>query len=293
MAGMNNAGHLQRVNADISPEALEEILARDGGLVLEGILSREDVAAINAELDVEMGPMPEGNWAAASEDWIAEFQGYKTKRLQHCVRYSPTYRERFLDNEVIARHVATILDIPVNTASLFASQAIEICPGEKAQALHRDAEPFHRKLGTFNGAGPELVMNTLLALTDITEEIGATRVVPGSHRWADFETIAEPRQTVPATMQAGDALLLTGRLVHGGGANSTANRSRRVISTSWSLGFFKSEEAWHVAVPFEEARQYPARVQRYLGLYSPSYQAEQPGFLWRVDAKPLEEHLHL
>lgn len=94
-------------------------------------------------------------------------------------------------------------------------------------------------------------------------------------------------------MRAGDALLLTGRLVHGGGANTTANRSRRLISTSWSLGFFKSEEAWHIAIPLEEARHYPARVQRYLGLYSPSLLGELPGFLWRVDAKPLEEHLQL
>jgi hypothetical protein len=53
------------------------------------------------------------------------------------------------------------------------------------------------------------------------------------------------------------------------------------------------EEAWPFAIPVEEVRTYPTQVQAHLGFRSPSYRGEEPGFLWRVDARPLEEHLKL
>lgn len=266
---------------------------RDGGVILEGILSSQDVNAINAELESELGPLPEGNWAIDAETWIAEFQGYKTKRLQHCVRHSKTYREKFIAGPAMTAFVSSALNGQPGSQSLFASQAIEIWPGEKAQILHRDAAPFYERLALPMVGTPEILVNSLLALTDITEEMGATRVIPGSHAWVDRDRIGLPEETIAATMRAGDVLLLGGRLIHGGGANSTKDRSRRVISTSWNLSFFKSEEAWHEAIPLDQARHYPEIVQRYLGLFSPCYNDEEPGFLWRVDSKPLQEHLGL
>ena len=58
-------------------------------------------------------------------------------------------------------------------------------PGEKEQVLHRDIGiwPFIQKMGK---AAPEVMVSILLALSDFTEEVGATRVIPGSHLWDDF-----------------------------------------------------------------------------------------------------------
>jgi ectoine hydroxylase-related dioxygenase (phytanoyl-CoA dioxygenase family) len=284
---------IARLPSSSDPQLVLDHLKRDGGVVLEGVIIAEEVAAINAEMDVELGPLPAGNWAVDSETWIAEFQGYLTKRLQHCVKHSPTYRNRFVANPQIAEIVAKVLGSRAGTQSLFASQAIEIWPGEKAQELHRDATPFHARLDLMSPQSPELVFNSLLALTDVTEEMGATRIIPGSHLWPDQENVGNLSDTIPATLRAGDALLLTGRLVHGGGANVTKDRPRRVISTAWTLGFLKSEEAWHFAIPLDEARTYPEIVQRYLGFYSPAYRDEEPGFLWRVDSLPLQKYLKL
>lgn len=284
---------LSRVPATTDAEAVLEIMHHDGGVVIEGVLSASEVAAINDDLESELGPLPEGNWAIDAESWIADFQGYKTKRLQHCVRHSRTYRETYMAGPVMPALVSAALSGRAGTQSLFASQAIEIWPGEKAQVLHRDAGPFYERLAMPIVGSPELLVNSLLALTDVTEEMGATRVIPASHLWPDPENMGEQDDTIPATMRAGDVLLLGGRLIHGGGANTTRDRPRRIISTTWSLGFFKSEEAWHEAIPLEEARTYPEVVQRYLGLYSPGYRDEEPGFLWRVDSKTLQEHLGL
>ena len=56
--------------------------------------------------------------------------------------------------------------------------AIEILPGEGAQALHRDDSLYPLEL-----AGVELQIGVMWALNDFTSENGGTRVVPGSHRF--------------------------------------------------------------------------------------------------------------
>ena len=83
-----------------------------------------------------------------------------------------------------------------------------------AQVLHRDQGqyPIFDLLGH---KAPEATVNFLIALTDFTEENGATRVIPGSHFWEDYSDLGSPEQTVPAIMKAGDAVIMSGKTVHG------------------------------------------------------------------------------
>ena len=64
--------------------------------------------------------------------------------------------------------------------------------------------------------GYEVTCNTIWAMTDFTEANGATRLIPGSHRFDDKLRFTEA-DTEPAEMRKGSVLIYTGALYHGGG----------------------------------------------------------------------------
>lgn len=284
---------LRRVRFGAPAEEVAEIVERDGGVVLTGALSAAQVAAINAELDPEFGRLPGGNFSDGDQTFVADFMGHKTKRLAHCVKFSRTLREAFYDQPIIPEYLAAMMPGAMGSHTMYASHGIEIYPGEQPQQLHRDGGGLMEIFGVAGPDGPNLQVNFLLALTEVTEEMGATRVIPGSNHWGSYDAPGTQAQTIPATMSPGDVLCISGKVLHGGGANVTKDRARRVLSTAFSPGIILGEEAWPHVISVEEARSYPKRVQGYLGFRSISYRGEQPGFLWRAHTRPLEEHLSL
>ena len=102
-------------------------------------------------------------------------------------------------------------DYRVSTGELMA-----LGEGQENQLLHRDADSWIH----FPQPRPEILVSANVALTDFTAENGATRVAPGSHTWAR-ERKAREEEIVQACMPRGSALLYTGNVLHGGGANRT------------------------------------------------------------------------
>jgi ectoine hydroxylase-related dioxygenase (phytanoyl-CoA dioxygenase family) len=111
-----------------------------------------------------------------------------------------------------------------------------IAPGERAQPIHRDDELYGIAMPHKN-----LVCNTMWALTDFTEEIGATRVVPNTHKLIES---ADPRKTypsVPAVMPKGSVCFVVGTCYHGGGANTTDQR-RWALTINYCAGAMRQQE---------------------------------------------------
>lgn len=111
---------------------------------------------------------------------------------------------------------------------------------------------------TWAGADtPELTLSAIIALAEVTADMGATRLVLGSHRDASAGTSHEGNAdnanaevdtgahdgtednasreatSVPAELQLGDAVLYSGNVLHSGGCNSTADRWREAIHLSF------------------------------------------------------------
>jgi hypothetical protein len=297
----------ERIPFGSDPIQIGGIVARDGGLILTGVLSREDVDAVNRDLDPLINPLPLGNWGgeiaegvqndAPATDAVMEgeeiFCGMRTKHRQHLLLHSAILREKVVGHPMMAEYIAQVVPGRVGMHSLFSSVAIEIHPGEIAQDIHRDADYMFDLAGLDRPDGPNYVANTLLAMCDVTEEMGATRVIPGSHKWLDYTDHGNMGQTIPATMNAGDMFLYTGKTLHAGGANVTADTPRRMVSTSWTFPWAVGEEAWPFIVAPEVVKTWPKLVQQYIGFRSKPYRDETPGLMWRIETRPLEEKLGL
>lgn len=270
---------------------IDEILSivrEDGGVIIKGFLTADQVARFNAEIDPALQELNPGS--KHDNEIVAEFHGRNTKRLTNLVSRSETFRREVIDHDLVHALADAVFLEESGTYWMTTAQVIEIGPGNAAQMLHRDLENWFPFVG-MGPAGPEVTVNFLIALTDFTEGNGATRVIPGSHKWDDFEDRGTHEQTVPAEMSAGDALFFSGKTAHGGGANRTSGEYRRAVSFALNPGFLVGEEAYPFLVDRELARSLPPRVQSLIGFRS-QYPTGSPG-LWQVDYSELADYLDL
>jgi len=116
---------------------------------------------------------------------------------------------------------------------------------------------------------PPVVVNTMWALDDFTEANGATRIVPGSHRWVD-RLPADGDEVVAAAMPAGSVNFYLGRLYHGGGANRT-DLPRLGVILEYVASWLRPQENHILAVPADVVATLPERLQELLGynIYPP------------------------
>jgi ectoine hydroxylase-related dioxygenase (phytanoyl-CoA dioxygenase family) len=56
------------------------------------------------------------------------------------------------------------------------------------------------------------------------------------HRWEDQTRAATAAEALPAELAPGDALLYSGKVLHGGGANTSATRWRHAVHLSFVVG---------------------------------------------------------
>ena len=246
---------LERRPATTSPEEIGEIVARDGALILEAVLSPAEVARAVAELRP---------YIDATDTGPDEFTGKHTKRTGALVARSEASREMILHDAVLpaARH---FLSPWCDTIQLHLSQIITIQPGQSEQPIHRDRWAW----GTYLDRALQPQFNTIWALTDFTRENGATHVAPGSVDWEDGRRPSADEVTF-AEMSAGSVLVYSGSVFHGGGAN-TSDADRIGVNMTYTLGWLRQEENQYLACPPEIARHLDPELQALIGYARGSY----------------------
>ena len=223
-------------------------IAEVGYTVVEGAVEADLVDGLHDDLlrlERELGATPAGN----------SFEGAHTVRIYNLLAHGELYRRVPVHPEVLPV-VEGVLDAGCLVSSL---SSISIDPGETAQPIHADDQ-----LIPIPKPHPPTVCNTMWALTDFTEQNGATRLVPGSHLADHSPEYGHPYETIPAEMPKGSVLVWHGSLWHGGGANDSD--ARRVgIAMNYCAGYIRQQENQQLGLDPELVRTFPPRLQELVG----------------------------
>jgi ectoine hydroxylase-related dioxygenase (phytanoyl-CoA dioxygenase family) len=254
-----------RLGAGATVDDVTTLLQRDGFAIVERYLSPEVVRAKKEDLLRVLRATPTGR---------NDFEGFQTQRI-----YALFAKTRVFDATATDPLVLGVLERFLGPAFvLSAPTAINIGPGETAQNLHTDDTVYpvtrpHR----------ELVVNTMWALDDFTEENGATHIAPGSHTWTDKRPDGQT-ETVRAVAPAGSVIFFLGSVYHGGGANDT-QQPRLGVILEYCAGWLRPQENHILGVPKEIVRELPERLQELLGY------GVHPPFLGNVDGRHPRKYL--
>lgn len=251
-----------------------DALHRDGAVILTDLVSPDTVDAVNSELEPYATRTPFGE---------GMFWGRRTRRLGGILARSKASQTLCL-NQTLLRVVRAVLEPYCTSIQVNGTQLIDIYPDEPEQLLHADEElwPAERNRA-------EYMVNTVWALSDFTEENGATRIVPGSHR-GPIDRFPSEDRVIQATMPKGAVAVWLGSTVHGGGANrSKAPRSG--LSIAYSLGWLRQAENQYLAIPPDVARTLPPELQALIGysVHTPNlgiYEGQDPRDLLRTETRP-------
>lgn len=223
-------------------------LRKNGYCIIPDALPPDTIGAIDDDLadDFDRTPFGQGS-----------FYGATTKRFGRLLTRS-RHAARLVQHETILAIVETMLSPWCDCIQLNVAQAIGVHPGAPAQMPHRDEDMWRAPVGEI-----EYLVNVIWPLTAFTADNGATRVWPESHGAAALKP--EPdRDSVPAVMAPGAALVFLGSTLHGAGANVT-DQVRRGIVIGYSLGWLKPYENQWLAYPPSVARDFDPELAALVG----------------------------
>ena len=196
-------------------------LDEDGCLALPGLMS--------VRLLMELRARVEELFLAEGEGAGSEFKAEPgARRLANLINKGPVFEQVMLEPAVLEA-VEFVLGPKFKLSSFNVRDASP--HGEGAQPLHVDSGAVADEQGYW-------VCNSIWMLDDFTAENGATRVVPGSHRW---RRVPPPGLygTYPGerlvTGPAGTVIVMNAHTWHGGTPNRTTSprRAMHIYFTRW------------------------------------------------------------
>jgi ectoine hydroxylase-related dioxygenase (phytanoyl-CoA dioxygenase family) len=184
------------------------------------------------------------------------FEGLQTLRINNLLIYDELFWEVPLNPAVL--HIAQRLLDPELLLHSFCS--LVLGPGQGAQPIHEDTQliPLPRP-------HIPIVINAIWALSEFTDENGATHFVPGSHRLDHAPPYGQSDiATEVATMPQGSVMIFDSALWHGAGENRSPNR-RYAFSCAYCAGWLRQQENFLLGIPRQTAMRFPRRLQELCG----------------------------
>jgi ectoine hydroxylase-related dioxygenase (phytanoyl-CoA dioxygenase family) len=263
-------------------DALIAALRDDGAVLIDSFIPPATVAAIRTEVDDAVAAAEAG--MRTVNPAVQAFYGPHTKHVSALAAVSPTFADDVIAHPAYSAICDAVLLPSCSRYQLNLGHLIARGPGAEAQLAHRDEDVWPH----FPRPHDEIQIASLVALTDFRVDTGATRVVPGSHRWPR-DRHPQPDDVVDAVVPAGGAVVYLGSTIHYAGANSTADEWRLGAHVSFTLGWLRTEENNSLAVPPEVARTLSPRAQELLGYAVHDALADGGGYLGMVRMRdPME-----
>ncbi len=231
--------------------SIEEHLARIDEVGYTIVPDAIDLSLIDAlhdelsALEITLGTVPARN----------RFEGTRTMRIYNLLAHGEIFASIPV-HPAILPICEGVLDPGLLVSSL---SSIAIGSDEVAQPIHADDQVI-----PLPKPHPATVCNTMWALTDFTEDNGATRLMPGTHKADSSPEFTSEYDTIAAEMTKGSVLIWHGSLWHGGGANRTDQR-RVGIAMNYCAGYIRQQENQQLGLELSTVARFEPRLQELCG----------------------------
>src|SRR6185312_2527412 len=185
-------------------------LDEQGYVVLERFMPDEFLQALRRRI--------EALYQQEGENAGSEFrQEPHARRLANLVDKGEVFQQLIVTPRVLEL-VGHVLALRFKLSSLNA---------RSADPHSAEAQPLHCDAGALPDENGYCVCNTIWLLDDFTPENGATRIVPGSHKWGKLpqhvldDPAAPHPEEILVTGPAGSVVVMNTHAWHGGTANRT------------------------------------------------------------------------
>jgi ectoine hydroxylase-related dioxygenase (phytanoyl-CoA dioxygenase family) len=145
-------------------------------------------------------------------------------------------------------------------------------PGAGSMSLHADQ-------GYVMEPWPDvpLAVNIGWMIDDFTDDVGATRFVPGSHKAVESPDPQREYESIPIEGPAGSMLIMDGRVWHTSGINRTTDRYRAAIFGYYVLPWIRQQLNWREVLSPATVAQCTPEYLDLLGYASGNRELFNPG----------------
>lgn len=252
-------------------------IKRDGVAIIEGALDQGVLAGLNRDVDAELtiGEVDQDSSSKAYNRFKGEF----TTRVYNVAQFSDSAVDVICNAEMVemAEH---LMASRCSSVLLNAAMVLQVNPGETPQYIHSDLKSWP----TVPGGGEPVNITAIYALSDFTEENGATVFAPGSWGWEEGRN-PKNDELVAATMAAGDAVLFRADCLHGAGGNTSENHSRRGLFISYCAGWLRPVENIHLGLTRERLAEVDRKLLPLIGFKPHDASRDSGGIIGLVNGE--------